>query len=57
VSRFDRIGWMTAEDDLWEIPNHLVGIRHYRLITPAQERALAPVSRVVFEAGKTGRAE
>jgi hypothetical protein len=57
VSRFDRIGWMTAEDDLWEIPNHLVGIRHYRLLTPAQERALAPVSRVVFEAGKTGRAE
>jgi hypothetical protein len=48
---------MTAEDDLWEIPNHLVGIRHYRLLTPAQERALAPVSRVVFEAGKTGRAE
>jgi hypothetical protein len=57
LSRFDRIGWMTAEDDLWEIPNHLVGIRHYRLLTPAQERALAPVSRVVFEAGKTGRAE
>jgi hypothetical protein len=26
-------------------------------MTPAQERALAPVSRVVFEAGKTGRAE
>jgi hypothetical protein len=55
VSRFDRIGWMTAEDDLWEIPNHLVGIRHYRLLTPAQERALAPVSKVVFEAGLVGR--
>ena len=55
LSRFDRIGWMTAEEDLWEIPNHLAGIRHVRLLTPAQERALAPVSRVVFEAGLVGR--
>jgi hypothetical protein len=57
LSFFDARNWMTTDDDLWEIPNHLVGIRHYRLLTPAQERALAPVSRVVFEAGKTGRAE
>jgi hypothetical protein len=55
LSRFDRIRWMTAEEDLWEIPNHLVGIRHYRLLTPSQERGLAPVSKVVFEAGLVGR--
>jgi hypothetical protein len=55
LSRFDRIGWMTAEEDLWEIPNHLVGIRHYRLLTLEQERGLAPVSRVVFGAGLVGR--
>ncbi|HEV8231343.1 MAG TPA: hypothetical protein VGQ75_03270 [Thermoanaerobaculia bacterium] len=55
LSFFDSRRWMTAEDDLWEIPEHLVGIRHYRLLTPAQERALAPVSRVVFEAGLVGR--
>jgi hypothetical protein len=55
LSRFDRIGWMTSEEDLWEIPNHLAGIRHLRLLTPAQERALAPVSRVVFGAGLVGR--
>jgi len=55
LSPFDRIGWMTAEEDLWDIPNHLVGIRHERLLTPAQERALAPLSRVVFEAGLVGR--
>jgi len=55
LSRFDRIGWMTAEEDLWEIPNHLVGIRHHRLLTPAQERSLGSVSRVVFGAGLVGR--
>jgi hypothetical protein len=56
LSRFDARGWMTAEEDLWDIPNYLVGIRHVRLLTPAQEKALAPVSRVVFEAGLVGRA-
>jgi hypothetical protein len=55
LSRFDSIDWMTATEDLWEIPNHLVGIRHYRLLTEAQERALAPVSQVVFGAGLVGR--
>jgi hypothetical protein len=55
LTRFDRIGWMTSEEDLWEIPNHLVGIRHERLLTPVQERNLASVSRVVFAAGLVGR--
>jgi len=55
LSFFDSRRWMTAEEDLWDIPEHLVGIRHYRLLTPAQERSLAPVSRVVFEAGLVGR--
>ncbi len=55
LSRFDRIGWMTSEEDLWEIPNWLVDVSHRRLHSRAQEKALAPVSKVVFEAGKVGR--
>ena len=55
LSRFDALGWMTSEEDLWEIPNHLAEIRHERLLTPGQERSLAPVSSVVFEAGLVGR--
>jgi hypothetical protein len=55
LSTFDRLDWMTTEEDLWEIPNHLVGIRHYRLLSRAQERSLSPVSRVVFGAGLVGR--
>jgi hypothetical protein len=57
LARFDRRGWMTAEEDLWYIPEHLVGIRHYRLLTPAQERSLSTVDRRSFAAGLTGRAE
>jgi hypothetical protein len=55
LTRFDRQGWMTAEADLWDIPEYLCGIRHHRLLTPAQVRALAPVSPVVFGAGTFGR--
>ena len=55
LSRFDAIDWMTAEEDLWEIPNYLVGIPHRRLHLLAQERALAPVSKVVFRAGLVGK--
>jgi hypothetical protein len=56
LSRFDRRRWMTAEDDLWDIPEHLCGVRHYRILSAAQERALSRVQRVMFEAGLVGRA-
>jgi len=55
LSRFDRIGWMTTDEDLWEIPHYLETIAHKRLLTPAQERALGPVDRRMFSAGLVGR--
>ena len=36
LSRFDRRRWMTAEDDLWDIPEYLVGVRHFPLVTAAR---------------------
>jgi hypothetical protein len=56
LTRFDRHGWMTAEHDLWYIPEHLVDIRHYRLLPPGAERALATVDRRTFEGGRPIRA-
>ena len=56
LARFDRRGWMTAEEDLWYIPEHIVGLRHYRLLTRAQERRLGPVDARTFAAGLMGRA-
>jgi len=53
---FDRRGWMTSEEDLWYVPEYLVGVRHRRLLPPAVERALAPTDRRTFEAGLLGRA-
>jgi hypothetical protein len=55
LSRFDARAWMTAEEDLWDIPEYLVGIRHYPLVTAAQVRDLATVDRRMFAAGLVGR--
>ncbi len=55
LSRFDGRGWMTSQEDLWYIPEYLVDVRHYRLLSHAAEQALAPVDRRTFEAGLLGR--
>jgi hypothetical protein len=56
LARFDRRGWMTAEEDLWYVPEHLVDVRHYTLLSAPARRALATVDRRMFEAGLHGRA-
>ena len=57
LARFDRVhpGWMTAETDLWWIPEHLVDVPHTPLLTPAQIRGLFRVDRRALEAAVVGR--
>jgi hypothetical protein len=55
LRRFDSIGWMTSEEDVWAVPEYLCTIAH----TPLLARQLAPrLSRVddrLFAAGLVGR--
>jgi hypothetical protein len=53
LSRFDRIGWMTAEEDLWAVSEHLVMIPHTPLLSNGHH--LSRVDARLFEAGKLGR--
>jgi hypothetical protein len=55
LSRFDRLDWMTTEEDLWEIPEYLANIPHRRLLPRRIEHRLSPVDRRMFEAGLVGR--
>jgi hypothetical protein len=57
LARFDRLQWMTTEKDLWDIPEYLVGIRHYRLLPERVIEKLATADRRMFEAGLVGREE
>ena len=56
LARFDRRrpGWMTTAGDLWWIAEHLVGVRHRRLLRPAMIRRLHRVDRRSLNAGLVG---
>jgi hypothetical protein len=56
LARFDPIGWMTAEDDVWAIPDHLCTIPHWPLLPPGTTPALGRVDDRLFAAGLVGRA-
>ncbi len=53
LQRFD--GWMTAERDVWEIPEHLCRVYHVPLIAPA--RRLSRVDARLMAAGLVGHVE
>jgi hypothetical protein len=55
LSRFDRRAWMTAEDDLWDIPEYLVDVAHQTLLAPATIRRLGTLDRRTYTAGLVGR--
>lgn len=54
LHRFDRIHWMTTEDDVWEICEYLCTIPHTRVLTPAIERRRRSVDARLFAAGHVG---
>jgi hypothetical protein len=54
LARFDSMDWMTAERDVWEIPNHLCDIPHTRLLPQGAERQVARMDRRLLEAGRLG---
>lgn len=54
LTKFDRIEWMTSEEDLWPIVDRLVEIPHISLF-PGGRRRFSRVDRRLFEAGLVGR--
>ena len=56
LKRFDAIGWMTAAEDVWAVPEHLLVIPHIPLLAPGTDRRLARVDARLFAAGRLGAA-
>src|SRR3989440_3450014 len=54
LARFDARRWMTTDDDVWWIAEHLVGVPHVRLLTPVMERALSRTDRRGLTAALVG---
>lgn len=54
LARLDQRHWMTAEEDLWFVPEALIEARHYPLFPDKVARALPRLDRRSFEAGMHG---
>jgi hypothetical protein len=54
LKRFDRMNWMTAEEDLWEICEYFCVVPHSRVMPPQAERKRRRMDRRLYEAGMVG---
>src|SRR5437763_8097626 len=51
LSRFDPLRWMTSDEDLWQISEHLERIPHLALLPPAVDRQLTRLDARLKAAG------
>jgi hypothetical protein len=54
LARFDRIGWMAAEEDLWPVIDWLTVAHHTPLVSRGVAKRLPRVDRRSFQAGVLG---
>jgi hypothetical protein len=54
LSRFDRLHWMTTEEPIWFIAEHLCEIPHIRLLTTPMEKRLTRVDPRTFQGEMVG---
>lgn len=55
LRRFDALRWMTAEHDLWAIPEYLCNIAHRPLLPPGAVRRLGRMDQRLYQAGLVGQ--
>lgn len=54
LKQFDAKNWMTREDDIWFIVDHLLEIPHTKLLAPGMEKKLTCVDERTWLAGNVG---
>lgn len=54
LARFDRISWMTSEEDLWPIVEHLAVVSHSTIIPASVARRLPRLDRRSYRSGILG---
>ena len=57
LTRFDRIGWMTTEEELFGIGDYLNTLSHFTILTSAAARRLRAVDPLLKRAGELGAAK
>jgi hypothetical protein len=54
LKRFDRMNWMTSEEELWEVCEYFCAVTHSRVMPPQAERKRRRMDRRLYEAGMVG---
>ncbi len=54
LKRFDKRGWITAEEDVWYIPEYLCEIPHSEMLKPGMERSVSRMDARLYKAGRLG---
>jgi len=54
LKRFDKRNWITAEEDVWYIPEYLCEISHSDVLGPSMERTLSRMDDRLYKAGRLG---
>ena len=52
LSHFNKINWHTSEKNLFEIPDFLDKIKHYKILSSKQVKNLRKADKIEIEAGK-----
>ena len=52
LSRFDKKGWISSEEDIWYIPEYLTMIKHFNILNKSQIKTLRKADELEIEAGK-----
>lgn len=51
LSRFDNLNWRTSEHQLFQIPEYLDKVKHYKILSNKQIRNLRKADKIEIEAG------
>lgn len=51
LSRFDKQGWMTAEEDIWYVPEYLAEVEHVPILSKSQIALLRKADPIEVKAG------
>jgi len=52
LSKFDKFGWTTSEEEVWYIPEFLTGVKHYDILTRSQIQSLRRADKIEILAGE-----
>ena len=52
LKRFDKLNWMTSEEDVWFVPEYLAKVKHYPILNRKQISGLRKADKIEIEAGK-----